>query len=49
VERKYVSNFIQNIFRAESDLLSEYIFKLDYYDEKTDSFLFIKALKVNTT
>lgn len=47
VERKYASSFIQKIFHEEADYVTENLLKLDLYDEKTDSILIIKALKVN--
>ena len=46
VERKSVSTFIQNVLKEENDILTEYLFKFGFYDDKTDSILFIQALKV---
>lgn len=45
VERKSVSSFIQKVLHEE-DILTEYLYKLDFYDEKTDGILIMKALKV---
>lgn len=46
VERKSVSSFIQNVLNAEADIFTEYLFKFGFYDEKTDSILYIQAFKV---